>query len=84
MSREFGKEMIRQSSGSIVNISSVAGLLRIADRAAYNASKHGCPSAYTVAQATQRVAIAIEGAARKVRAATARFSYAPQPFSDSN
>jgi NAD(P)-dependent dehydrogenase (short-subunit alcohol dehydrogenase family) len=41
MCREFGKEMLRQKSGSIVNISSVAGLLGIADRAAYNASKHG-------------------------------------------
>src|SRR5918998_172094 len=41
MSREFGKEMLRQGSGSIVNISSVAGLLGVSDRAAYNASKHG-------------------------------------------
>src|SRR5215203_5880768 len=41
MSREFGKAMLHQRSGSIVNISSVAGLLGIADRAAYNASKHG-------------------------------------------
>ena len=41
MSREFGKEMLRAGSGSIINVSSVAGLLGIADRAAYNASKHG-------------------------------------------
>ena len=41
MSREFGKEMLRAGGGSIVNISSIAGLLGIADRAAYNASKHG-------------------------------------------
>ncbi len=41
MSREFGKEMLLQGSGSIVNISSVTGLLGVADRAAYSASKHG-------------------------------------------
>ena len=41
MSREFGREMLRRGQGSIVNISSVAGLLGISDRAAYNASKHG-------------------------------------------
>ncbi len=40
-SREFGREMLRRGEGSIVNISSVAGLLGVGDRAAYNASKHG-------------------------------------------
>jgi NAD(P)-dependent dehydrogenase (short-subunit alcohol dehydrogenase family) len=39
--REFGRMMLDQGSGSIVNVASVAGLLGIADRAAYNASKHG-------------------------------------------
>ena len=39
--REFGKVMLGQGSGSIVNVSSVAGLLGVSDRAAYNASKHG-------------------------------------------
>jgi NAD(P)-dependent dehydrogenase (short-subunit alcohol dehydrogenase family) len=41
MCREFGKVMLDQGSGSIVNVSSVAGLLGVGDRAAYNASKHG-------------------------------------------
>ncbi len=39
--REFGKIMLGQKSGSIVNIASVAGLLGVSDRSAYNASKHG-------------------------------------------
>jgi NAD(P)-dependent dehydrogenase (short-subunit alcohol dehydrogenase family) len=39
--QKFGKAMLKQRSGSIVNVSSVAGLLGVADRAAYNASKHG-------------------------------------------
>ena len=39
--RELGTLMLAQRSGSIVNVASVAGLLGIIDRAAYNASKHG-------------------------------------------
>lgn len=39
--RAFGRIMLQQGSGSIVNVASVAGLLGVADRAAYNASKHG-------------------------------------------
>ena len=41
MCREFGKMMLEQGEGSIVNVSSVTGLLGVADRSAYNASKHG-------------------------------------------
>jgi NAD(P)-dependent dehydrogenase (short-subunit alcohol dehydrogenase family) len=37
----FGRRMLAAGGGSIVNIASVAGLLGIADRAAYNTSKHG-------------------------------------------
>jgi NAD(P)-dependent dehydrogenase (short-subunit alcohol dehydrogenase family) len=39
--REFGRRMLAAGAGSIVNIASVAGLRGVADRAAYNASKHG-------------------------------------------
>ncbi len=39
--REFGKLMLHRGEGSIVNVCSIAGLAGIADRAAYNASKHG-------------------------------------------
>ncbi|MDR3699724.1 MAG: SDR family NAD(P)-dependent oxidoreductase [Candidatus Sulfopaludibacter sp.] len=39
--RAFGRDMLAQGSGAIVNVASVAGLSGIADRAAYNASKHG-------------------------------------------
>ncbi|MBV9301414.1 MAG: SDR family oxidoreductase [Acidobacteriaceae bacterium] len=41
LAKAFGEQMLRAASGSIINVSSVAGLLGIADRAAYNASKHG-------------------------------------------
>jgi NAD(P)-dependent dehydrogenase (short-subunit alcohol dehydrogenase family) len=36
----FGPLMVQQRTGSIVNIASIAGLFAVADRAAYNASKH--------------------------------------------
>jgi NAD(P)-dependent dehydrogenase (short-subunit alcohol dehydrogenase family) len=39
--RQFGRAMLAQGSGSIVNIASIAGLFGVSDRVAYNASKHG-------------------------------------------
>jgi NAD(P)-dependent dehydrogenase (short-subunit alcohol dehydrogenase family) len=39
--REFGRMMLEAGAGSIVNVASIAGLRGIADRAAYNANKHG-------------------------------------------
>jgi NAD(P)-dependent dehydrogenase (short-subunit alcohol dehydrogenase family) len=39
--RVFGRMMLEAGAGSIVNVASIAGLRGIADRAAYNASKHG-------------------------------------------
>lgn len=41
LAKAFGAMMLAQRSGSIINVSSVAGLVAVADRAAYNASKHG-------------------------------------------
>ncbi len=41
MARAFGRRMLEARSGSIVNVASIAGLVAVADRAAYNASKHG-------------------------------------------
>jgi NAD(P)-dependent dehydrogenase (short-subunit alcohol dehydrogenase family) len=41
LSRVFGSIMLAQRTGSIINIASIAGLMGIADRVAYNASKHG-------------------------------------------
>lgn len=41
LARTFGAHMLKAGRGSIVNVASVAGLLGIADRSAYNASKAG-------------------------------------------
>jgi NAD(P)-dependent dehydrogenase (short-subunit alcohol dehydrogenase family) len=41
LAKAFGTMMLAQRSGSIINVASVAGLVGVADRAAYNASKHG-------------------------------------------
>jgi NAD(P)-dependent dehydrogenase (short-subunit alcohol dehydrogenase family) len=41
LAKGFGAMMLEQQSGSIVNVASIAGLVGIADRSAYNASKHG-------------------------------------------
>jgi len=41
LAQAFGAMMLSQRTGSIVNVASVAGLVGVADRAAYNASKHG-------------------------------------------
>jgi NAD(P)-dependent dehydrogenase (short-subunit alcohol dehydrogenase family) len=41
LAKACGKKMLAAHKGSIVNVASVAGLVAVADRAAYNASKHG-------------------------------------------
>ena len=41
MAKAFGSSTLREGRGSIVNVASVAGLVAVADRAAYNTSKHG-------------------------------------------
>jgi len=41
LAQAFGTQMLQQRSGSIINVASVAGLLAVSDRAAYNTSKHG-------------------------------------------
>jgi NAD(P)-dependent dehydrogenase (short-subunit alcohol dehydrogenase family) len=41
LAKACASKMLAARSGSIVNVASVAGLVAVADRAAYNASKHG-------------------------------------------
>src|SRR6202043_3931478 len=41
LAKAFGAVMLSQRTGSVINVASVAGLVGVADRAAYNASKHG-------------------------------------------
>jgi len=41
LSKAVGRLMLEAGTGSIVNMASIAGLGGVADRAAYNASKHG-------------------------------------------
>jgi NAD(P)-dependent dehydrogenase (short-subunit alcohol dehydrogenase family) len=41
LAKAFGTRMLAQGAGSIINVASIAGLVGIGDRAAYNASKHG-------------------------------------------
>ena len=41
LAKAFGERMLAAKRGCIVNVASIAGLVGIADRAAYNASKHG-------------------------------------------
>ena len=41
LAKGFGTMMLAQRAGSIINVASIAGLMGVADRSAYNASKHG-------------------------------------------
>jgi NAD(P)-dependent dehydrogenase (short-subunit alcohol dehydrogenase family) len=41
LAQTFGKRMLEAGSGSIINVASIAGLMAVSDRAAYNVSKHG-------------------------------------------
>jgi NAD(P)-dependent dehydrogenase (short-subunit alcohol dehydrogenase family) len=41
LAKHFGAIMLAQRLGSIVNVASIAGLMGVSDRSAYNTSKHG-------------------------------------------
>jgi NAD(P)-dependent dehydrogenase (short-subunit alcohol dehydrogenase family) len=41
LSKHLGAQMLKRKSGSVVNVASIAGLVGISHRSAYNASKHG-------------------------------------------
>jgi NAD(P)-dependent dehydrogenase (short-subunit alcohol dehydrogenase family) len=41
LAKSFGSMMLAAMRGSIVNVASIAGLVGVADRSAYNVSKHG-------------------------------------------
>ncbi len=41
LAKAFGERMLAARRGSIVNVASIAGLVGVADRSAYNVSKHG-------------------------------------------
>jgi NAD(P)-dependent dehydrogenase (short-subunit alcohol dehydrogenase family) len=41
LSKAVGSRMLVRGEGTIINVASIAGLVGISDRAAYNASKHG-------------------------------------------
>jgi len=41
LAKAFGAKMLAAGRGSIVNVASIAGLVGVADRSAYNVSKHG-------------------------------------------
>lgn len=41
LAKAFGQAMLEAKRGSIINVASIAGIVGVGDRAAYNASKHG-------------------------------------------
>lgn len=41
LAKAFGARMLAARRGSIINVASIAGLVGVADRSAYNVSKHG-------------------------------------------